>query len=208
VQYLADMEVKLTLYSLVLLSAIYSLYRTITTRASGDDDGESDVVNDFGFNDNKGDDDGSHDDEGGGAGGGTSQHVVAGYQTVGGRVLRVVVGAVDGFGSSLTGTSGPVILLPILIALKWEILDALGSAQAVQTPIALAATVAYVTLRPGVIDFALGGCLMAGLVPGAFVGAKIAHSVPLHRLKLGVSAILVAASVFLIGKLVWTEVQH
>ena len=133
-------------------------------------------------------------------------HVV-GYRTTCGRIARVVVGAVDGFGSSLTGTSGPVILLPILIALKWEILDALGSAQAVQTPIALAATVAYVTLRPGVIDFVLGGCLMAGLVPGAFVGAKIAHSIPVHRLKLGVSAILVVASLFLIGKLVWIEVK-
>lgn len=70
-----------------------------------------------------------------------------GYATVGGRALRVVVGVFDGFGSALTGTSGPVILLPVLIGLRWDILDALGSAQSVQAPIALAATVAYVTLR-------------------------------------------------------------
>jgi hypothetical protein len=73
------------------------------------------------------------------------------HDTLGGRVLRAAIGLFDGFGSALTGTSGPVILLPILIALRWEILDALGSAQAVQTPIAGAATIAYVTLRSVVV---------------------------------------------------------
>ena len=47
--------------------------------------------------------------------------------------------------------------------------------------------------------------LMAGLVPGALVGARIAHRVPLKQLKLLVSAILVLAAAFLIGKLLWSE---
>jgi len=121
-------------------------------------------------------------------------------------VIRVIIGIVDGFGSALTGTSGPVILLPILLNLDWDILDALGSAQVIQMPIALAATVAYVALRPGVIDFALGGCLAAGIVPGALIGATLAHRVPQAKLKIAVSVILVVAAIFLIGKLIYVEV--
>eukprot|EP00037_Helgoeca_nana_P004394 m.45299 g.45299 ORF g.45299 m.45299 type:complete len:292 (+) comp15183_c0_seq1:286-1161(+) len=197
-QYLADLEVKLTLYGLVLISAVYSLYRTTTDGPETDSDSDC------------------NDDAGGGDG--DPQHAridaesgdapIPTHDTLGGRVLRAAIGLFDGFGSALTGTSGPVILLPILIALRWEILDALGSAQAVQTPIAGAATIAYVTLRPGTIDFVLGACLMAGLVPGALVGAHLAHRVPLRKLKLLVSAILVFAATFLIGKLIWTEVNQ
>ena len=54
---------------------------------------------------------------------------------------------------------------------------------------------------------AVAAGLMSGLVPGALIGARIAHSVPLKRLKLAVSVILVAAAIFLIGKLVWVEVR-
>jgi uncharacterized membrane protein YfcA len=41
-------------------------------------------------------------------------------------VLKIVIGCVVGIGSALTGTSGPVILLPILICLQWDIKLALG----------------------------------------------------------------------------------
>eukprot|EP00038_Savillea_parva_P031026 m.82357 g.82357 ORF g.82357 m.82357 type:complete len:311 (+) comp9460_c0_seq1:277-1209(+) len=216
-QYLADLEVKLTLYGLVLISAVYSLYRTVTDGQSPSNSSTSpnavggrdieyagaESFHDPGTVDpfrptNAGDVEGKVMG---------SSNTTPAYATLSGRILRIVVGLVDGFGSAITGTSGPVILLPILIALHWDILDALGSAQAVQAPIAGAATVAYVTLRPGTINFVLGGCLMAGLVPGALIGATIAHSVPVRKLKLLVSAILVIASAFLIGKLVWVEVH-
>lgn len=41
-------------------------------------------------------------------------------------VLRSLIGFAVGLGSALTGTSGPVILLPILICLQWDIKLALG----------------------------------------------------------------------------------
>lgn len=42
-QFLADLEVKLTLYGLVLISAIYSLYRTATDKGGKEDDDGNDA---------------------------------------------------------------------------------------------------------------------------------------------------------------------
>lgn len=42
-QFLADLEVKLTLYGLVLISAIYSLYRTATDKSGKEDDDGNDA---------------------------------------------------------------------------------------------------------------------------------------------------------------------
>lgn len=41
------------------------------------------------------------------------------------KTVRGLLGLVVGFGSAMTGTSGPVLLLPLLILLKWPILPSL-----------------------------------------------------------------------------------
>ena len=43
-----------------------------------------------------------------------------------GRALRVFIGLFVGFGSALTGSSGPVLLLPLLLILRWPVFEALG----------------------------------------------------------------------------------
>eukprot|EP00548_Thalassiothrix_antarctica_P014315 CAMPEP_0194172810 /NCGR_PEP_ID=MMETSP0154-20130528/7226_1 /TAXON_ID=1049557 /ORGANISM="Thalassiothrix antarctica, Strain L6-D1" /LENGTH=231 /DNA_ID=CAMNT_0038885609 /DNA_START=317 /DNA_END=1009 /DNA_ORIENTATION=+ len=113
-----------------------------------------------------------------------------------GRLSRVAIGAVAGFGSALTGTSGPVVLLPILLFLRWDVKESLGSAQVLQVPIALAATVANVVLpeTESYIHFELGGCIAAGLTPCAFIGAYLAHQIKPQRLTLIVALTLVTAA--------------
>ena len=186
VGYLNALWIKLLLYSLVMVSAVYSMYRTIKQHklkeqeAPSTTETEADTV-----------EPGSILDE-------------SGWK---GRVTRVGIGTVVGLGSALTGTSGPVILLPILLSLHWHTLDALGSAQVVQLPIALAAVAGFLaTGGLQSIDWALGGCLAVGLVPGALLGAAVAHALPVDKLRLGVASILVMASVFLLGKLVYTHI--
>lgn len=115
---------------------------------------------------------------------------------------RLMVGAITGFGSALTGTSGPVVSLPMFLLLRWPITTSLGSAQAVQLPIAAAATLSYLVLRPGVIEWPLAGAIALGLAPCVAVGAVIAHRVPKSTLKLTVATVLVASAVVLIAKLV------
>lgn len=61
------------------------------------------------------------------------------------------------------------------------------------------------TLRPGVINFALGGCIAAGLSLLVVVGATVAHKVPARTLKIVVCAVLIVASVALLSKLLVDE---
>lgn len=87
-----------------------------------------------------------------------------------GRYQRLGIGLIVGAGSTLTGTSGPVLMLPIVLGMGWDVNVALSSALLIQLPIATAATISYVLLRPGLLDFALGGALAVTLGPFMFLG--------------------------------------
>ena len=120
--------------------------------------------------------------------------------------MSAPLGLVVGAGSALTGTSGPVILLPILLSLGWPTLEALGSAQAVQAPLAAAATLAFL-LQGGVLNWPLGCALAAGLVPGVLGGAAAAHRLPVGRLRLGVAVVLAAAGALGVARLLHQELS-
>src|SRR6476646_2994603 len=85
------------------------------------------------------------------------------------RHQLLLIGAVSGFGSALTGTSGPVVLVPILAWFDMPILAAVGLSQAIQVPIALLAT--FGNGLYGHIDFKLGLLLAPGLTVGTVAGA-------------------------------------
>lgn len=52
-----------------------------------------------------------------------------------GRGSLVLLGVVTGFGSALTGTGGPVLLVPMLMFMKINALAAIAASQVVQVPI-------------------------------------------------------------------------
>jgi uncharacterized membrane protein YfcA len=108
----------------------------------------------------------------------------------------LAVGAITGFVSALTGTGGPVVLIPILIWLEAPVMIAIGLAQAIQLPIASLATLSYVTI--GALNPLPGIVLGFGLSTGAFVGARLAHGLDQGLLRKAVALILVGSAVFLI----------
>jgi uncharacterized membrane protein YfcA len=113
------------------------------------------------------------------------------------RLLLVLIGALVGFGSSLTGTGGPVLLVPILITLSYPALKTIGISQAVQLPIAVFAVIGFWLY--GQIDVGLGLHLGIAQAAGVFIGAQIAHRLPVMQLRR-----LVAAALILVGALmVW-----
>jgi uncharacterized membrane protein YfcA len=115
--------------------------------------------------------------------------------------LLLIVGAVTGFLSSISGTGGPLVLVPILISLSVPVLTAVGLSQAIQLPVAIAATVGNVLY--GELDLVLGGVLAASLTVGSWYGAKLAHSVPRATLRRIVSIVLVAVGAFILGNVGW-----
>lgn len=111
-----------------------------------------------------------------------------------GRVLAkpalIGLGGVTGVVSALSGTGGPVTLLPMLLWLKVPILTAIGAAQAVQLPIALLATGG--NILSGEIDLAIGSVLAVALAGGMVAGASLAHALSPSALKRAVAWVILA----------------
>lgn len=179
--------VKLVLYALMLCSSAFSLAQTFrqrTAEGAGPEAAEMEAL----------DSDGEVDGE-------AVKPEAPAAVSAAAAALELAVGAVTGFGSALTGTSGPVILLPILIILGWEIHHALGNAQTIQIPIALAATAGNLLLSEGATNFALAGVLCCTLCPAIVAGNLVARRVPAVALKRFVAVLLVVCSVVLVARL-------
>ena len=117
-----------------------------------------------------------------------------------GTAVLVAVGAFVGFGSALTGTGGPVLLVPVLLALGVAPLRAVAVSQAVQLPVVVAGSLGY--LPTGQVDVRLGtalGCLGA---VGVVAGAVLATRIPAETLRRVVALACLAAGVFLMVRAV------
>lgn len=109
------------------------------------------------------------------------------------------VGAVTGFASALTGTGGPLVLIPILMWFQMPVLMAIGLSQAIQLPIAVLATGG--NLYTGTLDLALGVVLAVGISLGTWAGARVAHMLPKTVLRSSVSVLLVIVGTAILLKL-------
>ena len=107
----------------------------------------------------------------------------------------ILIGGAVGFGSALTGTGGPVLLLPILMPLGVPVLAAIGVSQVVQLPIAVAATLTHGLV--GELDVQLAVWLGVIQVVGVVVGAALAHRLPAERLRKLVAWSLLAVAIVL-----------
>lgn len=83
------------------------------------------------------------------------------------------IGVFTGLISALTGTGGPVVLVPLLTWLRLPTLVAIGLSQAVQIPVAILGTAGSLTY--GTFDFILSGVLAITLAIGTWMGAVLAH---------------------------------
>ncbi|MGR4867993.1 TSUP family transporter [Variovorax sp. LARHSF232] len=102
----------------------------------------------------------------------------------------LAVGVVVGMGSALTGTGGPVLVLPLLMLLRQPVLFAVVAAQAIQLPVALASSTVHAI--EGRLDLRLallfGLLMLAGSIAGQRAAARL-DTLQLQRL---VSLLLLA----------------
>jgi uncharacterized membrane protein YfcA len=117
------------------------------------------------------------------------------------NAVLLIIGLVTGFLSSLTGTGGPLVLVPILISTRLAILTSVGLSQVFQLPVALAATAGNIVY--GKLDLTLGAILAASLSGGSWYGAKLAHSLPRAVLRGVVSMALILIGAFILGNVGW-----
>jgi uncharacterized membrane protein YfcA len=117
----------------------------------------------------------------------------------------LLVGAVTGFLSSISGTGGPLVMVPIVISMSVPVLVAVGLSQVIQLPVAIAATVGNVLY--GELDLILAGILAASLTIGSWYGARLAHVVPRATLRGIVSIVLVVVGAFILGSVIWRLIR-
>ena len=101
----------------------------------------------------------------------------------------IVIGFITGFGSAITGTGGPLILVPIIIFLGLPVLTAIGLSQAIQLPIAAFASVG--NWMSGNLNFDLVLVVGGVLVMGAFAGALLVHRLPTEPMRKFIAFLLV-----------------
>lgn len=112
-----------------------------------------------------------------------------------GNTPLIGIGAVTGILSSLTGTGGPLVLVPLLMWLRLPVLIAIGLSQAIQLPIASFATAA--NLMAGNFNWIIAIGLAIGISSGSLIGAKVAHRLPTAFLKIIVAVVLTIVGGFL-----------
>jgi len=115
------------------------------------------------------------------------------------------VGIAVGIGSALTGTGGPVLLVPLLLWLRMPVLAAVGLGQTVQVPIAALGSAG--NLLAGHLDLRLGLLLAAGVAVGTAAGAHVAHALPGAVLTRLVAIVLLLVGALLLyrsgSQLIW-----
>ncbi len=113
----------------------------------------------------------------------------------------LLVGVVTGLGSAMSGTGGPLILVPILVWMGLPVLAAIGLSQVVQLPLATLATIG--NLRFGEVDIALGLAIAVLLMAGVTIGARLAHRLSATHLRNAVAWALVLVGVFVLLRASW-----
>lgn len=117
-----------------------------------------------------------------------------------GAAALVAIGAFVGFGSALTGTGGPVLLVPILLTIGVAPLRAVAVSQAVQLPVVVSGSIGY--FQTGLVDVRLGTLLGILAALGTLVGAVVATRIHAEGLRKIVAVACIAAGVFLIVRAV------
>ncbi|HEV7628015.1 MAG TPA: sulfite exporter TauE/SafE family protein [Streptomyces sp.] len=110
-------------------------------------------------------------------------------------VATGAVGLVVAVAAGLFGLGGPMLSVPLLVIFGLPLLPALAAAQAQSVVIATVGTAGY--LLHGSIDWQLAALVGVPELAGVLIGWKIAHVVPVRKLKYALAGTLLALAPYL-----------
>ena len=111
-----------------------------------------------------------------------------------GPALLALLGLVVGYGSAISGTGGPVMLIPILLILRTPVPAAIALGVTGGLPTTAAAAAVYAA--QGRVDYTLALTLTVFLLAGVYAGAKLLH-------RLSGRALVAAVAWTLVGVGLW-----
>ncbi|WP_132994151.1 sulfite exporter TauE/SafE family protein [Gordonia zhaorongruii] len=107
----------------------------------------------------------------------------------------VAVGLSVALMSGIVGIGGPMLTVPILIALGTPVLESLAAAQVQSVVIAAIGSVGYAA--HGAVDWRLAAVIGLPELLGVFIGWRIAHALPTRALKCALIVALLALAPYL-----------
>jgi uncharacterized protein len=114
------------------------------------------------------------------------------------QALLVCVGAAAGFGSGLSGAGGALFSVPLMMALGFVPLAAIGTSQVLQIIVAASGTAG--NLQFGSVDFATAAWVAAVSMLGVALGARAAHAVSVAVLRRMAAGLCIAVGLFMLGR--------
>jgi uncharacterized membrane protein YfcA len=113
------------------------------------------------------------------------------------RARGLVLGALTGAGSAMTGTSGPMVAMPLLAHAGVPTRERIGIAQVAQLPIAVTASIAFLSLGrvPWLLALQVALATTAGFVAGIFWS----RSLPQQLLRRTAAVLMLLAAVSMVA---------
>lgn len=130
-----------------------------------------------------------------------SRHDEGGYRTGRGaaqQALLACVGAAAGFGSGLSGAGGALFSVPLMMALGFVPLAAIGTSQVLQIIVAASGTAGNVQF--GSVDFVTAAWVSVFSLSGVALGARAAHAVSVAVLRRMAAGLCIAVGVFMLAR--------
>lgn len=112
--------------------------------------------------------------------------------------VLLLVGALSGLGSGISGAGGPLFSVPLMLLLGFPALAAIGSAQVLQMVSAGAGSIGH--LLYGAIHYGFLPWLVAAQLAGVYIGAHLAHRLPAAVLRTMVALLCIAACAVMLIK--------
>ncbi len=110
----------------------------------------------------------------------------------------ILVGLAVGYGSSLSGTGGPLLLIPTLLLLNFPVMAAVGLSMAIQIPISPFATLGHIL--HGSIEWFLAIPIAVGMSTGVLIGARIAHRISTLTMQRTVAVALLGCGAMIVAQ--------
>ena len=113
------------------------------------------------------------------------------------QLLLMIVGALAGFGSGLSGAGGPLFSVPMMLACGFVPLAVIGASQVLQIVAALSGTLG--NLQFGSIDFLLAGWITLFELAGTVAGARTAHAATVTALRRAAAGVCVLTGLIMLA---------
>ena len=105
----------------------------------------------------------------------------------------ILFACITGLFSALSGTGGPLVMIPLLLWFAAPVAATVGLAQAIQLPISIFATIG--NSLNGILDLRIAIPIAFGIAIGTFLGSYWIKQVPTKYVKKAIAALLVVVGV-------------